>query len=574
MNLEIKIIKDDNALELLNDKTFIARWEELANQNQKVTVIQEPPFVKTWYHQYSNKYQPILILGFEKNSSIIGLMPLALSIEDKYLTHAGYWQAEYHGWLCKKGFDELFQVQALIAIKHKLQLTKWQWRWIPPRSQVNWLFSSALKKENIHVRIVEHDSPILDLYDEDKIASLQKNRSIKTKINRYKRKNGFYIERIKSKEKAKNVFDILSSQCDFRQMASHQANPFMSDENKKQFYIELMNFPEHNHFTILWSDNTPIAFHFGACDSSTVYLGLMSYNPLEERNSPGSILLIKLIELLKEEGYRYFDLSPGEEKFKHKHSNFHQKLYMPTICFSKKEKIIADLDFFIRKAMKNLLILAGLEPYTFKSKLDKYVALLKKYPKIALLKLLRKLISIVYEENIYMYYKLCTDDVSLPNLQSDKSININSYSDLLLYNDSNPWLQKADLLSQALRRFSSGETVYTIVENGVLVHYGWMDSCGKQHRFTEGDMVFDTPKNSIVLYDFFTDPNFPKQRLFTKTLEKMLIECRKFDTEEIFIATSDNNILPRDIIGTGFEFYRKYQRIKVLGYVRMKKYSC
>ncbi|MBI9063364.1 MAG: hypothetical protein JEZ14_15385 [Marinilabiliaceae bacterium] len=181
MNLEVKIFKDNNVLELLNDKTFIARWEELANQNQKVTVIQEPPFVITWYHQYFNKYQPILILGFDKNSKMVGLMPLAFSYEDQYLTHAGYWQAEYHGWLCKKSFDQDFPIQALIAIKHKLQLKKWQWSWVPPRSQINWLFSSALKKENIHVRIAEHDSPILDLSDENKITRLKKIDLLKRK---------------------------------------------------------------------------------------------------------------------------------------------------------------------------------------------------------------------------------------------------------------------------------------------------------------------------------------------------------------------------------------------------------
>jgi hypothetical protein len=39
MNLELKIVKDSNVLELLDDKTFISRWEEIADQNEKVTVI-------------------------------------------------------------------------------------------------------------------------------------------------------------------------------------------------------------------------------------------------------------------------------------------------------------------------------------------------------------------------------------------------------------------------------------------------------------------------------------------------------------------------------------------------------
>jgi GNAT superfamily N-acetyltransferase len=574
MILDVKIVKDNNVLELLNDRTFIAQWEQLANQNQKVTVIQEPPFVTTWYHQYSSKYQPILILGFDKSSKIVGLMPLAFSLEDQYLTHAGDGQAEYHGWLCKKCVDQDFMIQAIIAIKQNFQLKKWQWRWIPPRSQINWLFSSALKKENIYVKIVEQDSPILDLNDENKITKLKKNKSIKIKINRYKKKNSFYLERITSKEKAEKVFDILSTQCDFRQMAIHQTAPFDSDGNKKQFYIEKLNFPENNHFTILWSDNNPIAFHFGACDSNTVYLGLSSYNPLEEKNSPGSILMIKLIELLREEGYHYFDLTPGGDKYKEKYCNLHQKLYMPTIFFCKKEKIFSDLKYFIRKTIKNWIISAGAQPNIIANKLDNALALLKKIPKVTPLKIIRKLISIVYERNVYIYYKFLIDDVLIDNIQSEKSININNYSDLLLYNDSNPCLKKTDLLSRALRRFSSGELLYTIVNNRVLTHYGWMTKGGKTHRFTEVDMEFDSPANSIILYDFFTDPNFRKQGLYTKNLEKMLIECRKFGVKEVFIGASESNIPYRSVIEkAGFKVYRKFRRIKILWIVRKKEYS-
>lgn len=574
MNLEVKIVKDNSVLELLNDKTFISQWEELADQNEKVTVLQEPPFVITWYHQYSNKFQPILILGFDKNSVMVGLMPLALSLKDHYLIHAGGRQAEYHGWLCKKNADQEFPIQALIAIKHNFKLRKWQWKCVPPRSQIDWLSSKTLKKENIYVRFVEEDSPILDLYDENRIIKLKKTKSIRNNINRYEKKNSFYIERITSKEKAQEVFDILSMQCDFRQMARHQTAPFASDENKKQFYIERLNFPENNHFTILWSDNIPIAFHFGACDSDTVYLGLSSYNPLEEKNSPGTILMIKLIELLKEEGYHYLDLTPGGDKYKEKFCNFHQKLYMPTIYFFKKDKIIADLKYFIRKTIKNWIISAGAQPDIVKNNQDNALAMLKKIPRVTPLKIIRKLISILYERNVYILYKFIIDDVALNNFQSEENITINNYSDLLLYNESNQRIKKTDLLSIALKRFSSEELLFTIVLNGILAQYGWMTKGQTSYRFTELDMEIDTPENSFILYDFFTEPNFLKQELYRKTLEKMLIECRKKNAKEAFIWVSENNIPSKSVIEkVGFKVYRKFHRTKSLWSVQKKEYS-
>ena len=154
MNLELKIVREKSALEFLNDKTFISQWEGLSKQNGKTTIIQEPPFVITWYRQYADSYEPVLILGFNGNSELVGIMPLAFSRKDNYLTHAGDGQAEYHGWICKKNAEQDFPVQALIAVKHNFRIRKWQWRWMPPGSQVDWLYSDELKKEKIFVRVV------------------------------------------------------------------------------------------------------------------------------------------------------------------------------------------------------------------------------------------------------------------------------------------------------------------------------------------------------------------------------------------------------------------------------------
>ena len=112
-------------------------------EDKKVTVIQEPPFVLTWYDQYSSAYKPVLVLGYAENKRLVGLMPLARSLRDGRLTHAGDWQAEYHGWVCDPDFEQDFPVQALIAMKAKYNPKCWHWRWLPPRTQNDWLCSSC-----------------------------------------------------------------------------------------------------------------------------------------------------------------------------------------------------------------------------------------------------------------------------------------------------------------------------------------------------------------------------------------------------------------------------------------------
>ena len=569
MNLEIKIIKGNSVLELLTDSAFISQWQALANQCDKVTVIQEPPFVITWYCQYFNRFQPILILGYDNASNLVGLIPLAYSLDSQYLSHAGDHQAEYHGWLSKKDIDQEFLIQALIAVKHNFPLRIWQWRPLPPGAQTDWIYSSDLKHEKIFVRITEIDSPILDLNDETKIKKL-KTKALSNQINRYKKRNSFYIERVRSKEKAIELFDILAVQCDFRQMAVHQTTPFGSDANKKPFYIELLNYPENNHFTILWSGNIPVAFHFGACDSETVYLGLSAYNPVEEKNSPGSVLIIKLIELLREEGFKYIDLTPGGDKYKEKYSTFRQKLYVPIICFSKKDKIKSDINYFVRKAIKNSIFFLAKHPNNIKNKLNKVLDWLRKIKNVTFLEKVKVLNSIIYNRTVFIIYKVIIDDQSLINTQTNEIVDINKYSDLMLYSDSNSGLKKTDLLSRALKHFQSEDILFTIIKNGVLAQYAWMAKGGKSHKLVGIDMEFDSPENSVILYDFFTEPCFNTRQLTLEILENMLTECRKNNAKEVLIILdSENSILIKSIIEKSeFKIYSKFQKTNVLWFVQ------
>ena len=571
VNLELKIVREKSALEFLNDKTFISQWEGLSKQNGKTTIIQEPPFVITWYRQYADSYEPVLILGFNGNSELVGIMPLAFSRKDNYLTHAGDGQAEYHGWICKKNAEQDFPVQALIAVKHNFRIRKWQWRWMPPGSQVDWLYSDELKKEKIFVRVVGKESPVLDLNDKHKIEKIIRNKSIRNKINRYSREANFYIERITSRENAGNVFDILSGQCDFRQMETHEITPFASDQNKKRFYLERMNFPHNNHFTVLWSGSNPIAFHYGACDSDTVYLGLSSYDPVEERNSPGTILMIKLIELLKEEGYKYFDLTPGGDKYKERYCSFHRRLYLPSVYFSRKDKLIDDFRYFLKEGIRKLLYSAGAEPADVSRRVRNAFCFLRKIRETPPLKIVRKFISIFYKKTIYVSCRCFSDDLLQNDRKADAGIRVNSYTDLMFYNGSDPWLRKSILLTTAIKRFSSGEKLYTIVRNGILAQYGWMARRSIDNEFPDFKTGSDHPENGFILYDFFTEPGFKRQELISETLEKMLSDCRHDADREVSVSYHGNDDhLGCELEKRGFRVYHRMSITKVLGLVMRK----
>ncbi|MEW5766864.1 MAG: GNAT family N-acetyltransferase [bacterium] len=316
MDFSLKIITDSEVDSLIERPDFLLSWSQLAKKDRKVTVIQEPPFVITWYKQYKNKYTPVLCLGYNKTGELVGLMPLAKSLDNDSIVHAGAHQAEYHGWVSDPEVDEDFPVACLIGIKRRFNPKIWKWRWLPPQTPINWFSSKSLSQEGIFVKYRRQASPLWDLRDLEKLRQVQKNKSIKSKLNRYKKKGEFYLERVCDKARTQELMPILKEQCDLRQEAIHSVRPFTNDSNKAKFYIEAQNYPEANHFTVLWSNNKPIAFHFGPCDDQGVYWGLSSYDPLEGKNSPGTLLIIELAKKMREEGFQYLDLTPGGTNIK------------------------------------------------------------------------------------------------------------------------------------------------------------------------------------------------------------------------------------------------------------------
>lgn len=563
MKITIKIVTDEEVFRLLDSKQFISAWNELSFKDKKVTVIQERPFVLTWYFQYSSVYKPILVLGYDESNQLVGLMPLAFSLKDKYLTHAGDGQAEYHGWISKEDIDQDFPIQALIAIKKLFKIKKWKWRWTPPKAKNEWIFSPLLTKNNIYVKFRRENSPRINLKNDERLRKLRKNKTIKNQFNQLKQKGGFHIERITDKEKLKKLIDVIVIQCDFRHAATHQVAPFERDDIKRNFYIARMNYPSNNHFTVLWLENKILAYNYGACDSDTVYLGLTSFDPLEARNSPGNLFILELADFITKEGYSFLDLTPGGDKYKKRFCNEYQELVETTFYFNLIEKKKADLHESFINILKKCFILFGINKDIVKNKIANLKDLAKRFTSLTLSKLLKKIISLIYEKHEYMQYYITSEIYKIRSLQEDNNINIQKYSDLLLHKENN--VARDKLLSEALKRFIKGETLYTIVQNGVLAHYGWMVKGGKVHRLMPVDMEFKSPLDSIVLYDFYTNPQFRKQGLYTKNLQKMICDSFNLGAQKVYIGVLSQNTPSKKVIEkSGFIFFRRYKKTRLL----------
>lgn len=573
MKFSLETVVGPEAFKRLKEPDFVSRWSALAASDLKISLYQRPEFVIPWYKAYAGKYEPVMCLGYGEDGGLRGIMPLARSFSDKRIVHAGDGQAAYHGWICPPEMDEEFPLACLLEVKRLFCPRIWRWRWMPPNASVKWLDSPVLRQNGIHAKTRLHGSPVLDLNDEEAVNRALRHKSLRSYLNHYEKRGGFRLERVKEIAKTGALIDEMASQVDFRRGARYGKMPFGEDECKRRFLIERQTYPEQSHFTVLWSEGRPIAFNFGACDSERVTLGSSVYSPLEGKYSPGTVFLITLARSLREEGFRYLDFTPGSEQYKERLSNRKEDVLMPVFYFSRLARLRAELVGVSVSSAKMLLRLFGIKRPD--ERLRIYEGAKKAFSRLRTAtpeKAAKKIGRFFYSETVKRYYKITLDENKGQEADSSR-INVQRYGDLLLYSGSASGPSRREVLKRALSRFSAEDTLYSVSEEGVLVHYGWMKTLKAGHVLSGVDMVFGGAEGGVLLYDFYTDPRFRRMGYYAENVKKMLYDCRQKGIREVFIGVAlPNEPSEGAVKKLGFSLYRTYRKRKILWMVKKEEF--
>jgi len=567
MEFELSLQIGLQVLPLIADRAFIGQWKKLAEQDRKFTLLQEPAFVISWYRQHEMLYEPIVCLGHDSSGQLVGLMALARNRADRAITHAGDVHAEYCGWIALPKIDERFIEECLIAIKKTLGPAQWAWKWLAPGSPTGFLTSRHLAQNGIFASFHAARSPVWNLDDTTRFDQLVRTKSIRNQINRFKKKGGYFLERVRDKERTLQLLGHLRSQCDFRQEATQGVRPFADNPRKEPFFVERQEFPESNHFTVLWSDGRPVSFHFGACSRDTLLLGLTAYDPTESRNSPGKVHLIELARMLKEEGFHRIDLTPGGDQYKEFVANESQELVLPTVHFSRVAKLRMDIAAYAWRKLRTALAAARIHREDLWEVISWLKTVRARLKRATPRKLFNWIKSIFYEDVVYLQYTIeCKSARS--EVGRDAEILVQRYENLLLYDECDPWLGRRQLLAQALKRFSSGETLYSVSREGKLIHFGWVAAGTQKHTLQGVRVTISLPSDSVVLYDFFTHPAYRRQGLYQRNLRQILRDLADAGTRTAFIGILKSNEGSRRAIeSVGFSLHRSFGRRRILWFV-------
>ncbi len=511
--MKIELLIGNDCFEAIQNQDFIQGWNALSQQSNYFVLNQRHNFVASWYLSYRKKYNPIIVVAYDEiETNMVAIMPLAMNTGSGELVYAGDGQAEYNTFISKKEYEREFIVKALISIKHNIDISSWCWAWMPPNIDQDWLKDKRLEQEGIYIRLEQFDSPIYDLSDASRINKIKKNKSIKSKINRLNRVGELRIERIVDLQRAESLMDKVIEQSSFRNLALYNKSPFLHDTFRKEWYLRKMAMPDNDeHFTVLWQGDNLLACNFGSCTGDTVVIGTFTYDPLQGGHSPGKVFIIKLIEYLMEKGYRYLDLTPGGDAYKESLCNGHNALTKPRIYFNYKKYIKTKLVAASRRTVKR-----SLNGKVTNRDIESLKALREK-----------RLVSVFKREVMNLYnnkgnnkdnllvYKKPNFDYSFIN--NSANVNVQKYSDLLLYKNTNGYLTNKEVAFDALKKFERGDILYSMISNEKLIAFVWLARSGKKHTHScLVDRINKKPK-SLFIYDIYVDKSY-KGNIAFKTL--------------------------------------------------------
>lgn len=534
MTITVKIIRGDDALKYASDEAFLSKWKSLAENTAHKTVFQQSEFVSLWFHHYQQYFEPILVIGFSESEQLVGLIPLAIEKKSGILTQAGAQLAEYSGWLCVPSQSDAFLSKAFKAIKSDITFSQWKWTYIAPGTDTSWLRSSKLKSIGIYAQFESMDSPILDLHDEEKLKKVLKNKSVKSKINRLKRKGELKIERITEQSRAFELMDQVTDLVNFRHESAHHDAAFEDDQLQRSFYEARSSNLKDNHFSVLWAGEKLLAFHYGYIDEDTIYIGLSAFDPTESKHSPGVIFLIYLANLLIEEGIRYIDLTPGGDEYKERFSNTHNVLYIPTIHTSMLEQSKQSLKNNCKSLAMNALKICNIDKDQIK----------KRFTKESKTK--------TYSQNDFDLYSIKSDRYEIK--QSHQNINIQSYSDLLDYKQGDNGISRQMILSDATYRFSREDTLFTSHQGSQLHAFSWLSKIGA--KYTRLGFDFSNEKDSAVIDCMDLNLNLIDINQMKILIDNMLKHAFSENIQEVFMfipKTTNNQDSVKALSDTGFE---------------------
>lgn len=534
------------ARDLLGNESFLNEWRGLYKSCTWATAFQSAEFVTTWYDSYKEHYSPVLISERLLNGELVGLITLALENRSKAVVVAGAHQAEYQAWLAVPGKGNSFIENALSKLASELSASLLRFRYLPPGTPTEWVESRQgaswkceLGQHLRHVVRIDNEAAVADYLQK------KRNRHTKNHWNRFKRLGDLQLEEIRDAQQLAPIFDQLITYYDIRQGAMYDKLPFRNDPVKKSFHLAIIEAPNLLHVSIFRAGESIVSALFGISDGKTYSLAMPMFCPQYAENSPIMLHLLLLSQRLHQEGFSTLDLTPGVERYKERSSTDHDYVHAVEVYFRKSDWVGHKTKRAVSATAGAALRAIRVEPKTARRQLEQLARVpFTLWPSMLARQsasLFRRVCS-TGELRVYAIEIRNVPGAKNPLMARDRLVDLLDFEPAVGH-------PRQDFLAESLKRIAKGHRCYTRVENGRLVHCGWLAEVPDTTSSPEMARGFRFPPGSVVVYDSYTDPGSRGRGLYTSAMRQMLHDAAQIvGAKQVYVAVKSDNQVARHVV--------------------------
>lgn len=545
--LDVRLVMGEDAFRLLSDCAFVQAWDGLHRDCTWATPFQGVAFASTWYRTYQARYRPLIVYAGDAENGLAGLLLLAVSADSAEVAHVGTFHAEYHAWLARASTGKSFILQALRALRDQQFATRLQFLFVAPGTPLDWVDDAA--DLGIRCSVRWHQRGLLYVGSDSHIAASLRKSGNKSRLSRLRRHGPVEIKQLTTARELDAVIPTIAVQCDVRQGAAHGSLPFRSDPDKHALYRAMQSQPGLLHSTVLLAGERVVAAHIGAQARRSVHLGLITHDPSFGAYSPGKLLLLQLARMLHQQGFEWFDLTPGGA-YKDRLASNYDRVAVVEIFFSRGKYVRHRTRRTAVAALRKAEKWTGKDLVGISSRVMAHGVRALRRPGHAIRVAAAMSGRWVRALDEFRYYEW---DAARPvRVDYHVRLRVNEIKDFLYY-AGGTGSDLTTFLATTVERLEDGQLAWTAVGEEQLLHYGWLIPCASEVGSDFGHRVaLREPR--AVLWDDFTFPSFRQRGLHYASLLARLH------------YVSENGLAPGTIIGVRADNAPSRHNIEKVGF--------